>query len=100
MFGLGQWEILLILLVVLLLFGAKRIPEMAQGLGKGIKEFRTAMRDVQQEVEISPNSPDAGPSIGGTVANQPPPPAAAVADAPPAQPATPAESANEGKSHS
>jgi len=82
MFGLGQWEILVIFLVVLLLFGAKRIPEMAQGLGKGIKEFRSAMRDVQSEVDISPKSADAGPSIGGTVASQtpappsPPPPAA------------------------
>ncbi len=80
MFGLGQWELLVIFLVVLLLFGARRIPEMAQGLGKGIKEFRKAMRDVQEEVDISPTSADTGPSIGGTVANQtpapsPPPPA-------------------------
>ncbi len=74
MFGLGQWELLLIFLVVLLLFGARRIPEMAQGLGKGIKEFRKAMRDVQEEVDISPTSADKGPSIGGTVANQTPAP--------------------------
>ena len=56
MFGLGQWELLVIFLVVLLLFGARRIPEMAQGLGKGIKEFRKAMRDVQEEVDISPKT--------------------------------------------
>lgn len=78
MFGLGQWELLVIFLVVLLLFGARRIPEMAQGLGKGIKEFRKAMRDVQEEVDVSPKSADTGPSIGGTMANQapaaPPPP--------------------------
>ena len=51
MFGMGHWEILIIFVVILLIFGAKRIPEMAQGLGKGIREFRTAMRDVQDEIE-------------------------------------------------
>jgi sec-independent protein translocase protein TatA len=52
MFGAGHWEILIIFLVILLIFGAKRIPEMAQGLGKGIKEFRKAMRDVQEEIQF------------------------------------------------
>ena len=40
MFGLGGMEILLILAVVLLLFGAKKLPELAKGLGKSIKEFK------------------------------------------------------------
>ena len=53
MFGMGHIEILIIFLIVLLIFGAKRIPEMAQGLGKGIREFRTAMRDVQEEIDIN-----------------------------------------------
>lgn len=53
MFGMGHWEILIIFLVILLIFGAKRIPEMAQGLGKGIREFRSAMRDVQDEIETA-----------------------------------------------
>ena len=44
-FNLGTGEILLILLVVLLLFGAKRLPELARGLGKGINEFRDAVDD-------------------------------------------------------
>ena len=52
MFGIGQWEILVIFLIVLLFFGAKRLPEMAQGLGKGIREFRRAVRDVQEEIEV------------------------------------------------
>ena len=56
MFGMGHWEILIIFLVILLIFGAKRIPEMAQGLGKGIKEFRKAMRDVQEEIDVNPPS--------------------------------------------
>ena len=54
MFGMGHWEILIIFVVILLIFGAKRIPEMAQGLGKGIREFRTAMRDVQEEIDVDP----------------------------------------------
>ena len=51
MFNLGPWEIILILLVVLLLFGAKRLPELARGLGQGIKEFKGGMKDVKQEIE-------------------------------------------------
>ena len=49
----SHWEILIIFVVVLLLFGAKRIPEMAQGLGKGIREFRKAMKDVQNDIDVS-----------------------------------------------
>ena len=51
MFGMGHWEILMLLLVVLLLFGAKRIPEMAQGVGRGIREFRKGLREGQQEID-------------------------------------------------
>ena len=71
MFGMGHWEILIIFLVILLIFGAKRIPEMAQGLGKGIKEFRKAMRDVQEEIDIS-NTNTANPSSGNTLKTAPP----------------------------
>jgi sec-independent protein translocase protein TatA len=49
--NLGMPEILLIALVVMLLFGAKKIPEFAQGLGKGVREFRKAARDIQEEIE-------------------------------------------------
>jgi sec-independent protein translocase protein TatA len=48
---LGTPELLIILLVVLLLFGAKRLPEVAKGLGQSVKEFRTSMKDVRQDVE-------------------------------------------------
>jgi len=52
MFGnLGTGEILLILLFILIFFGAKKIPDLAQGLGKGIREFRKAARDIQEDVE-------------------------------------------------
>jgi sec-independent protein translocase protein TatA len=49
--GIGAQELLLILLVVLLLFGAKKIPELAQGLGKGIREFRKAVKETKEELE-------------------------------------------------
>ncbi|HTR81020.1 MAG TPA: twin-arginine translocase TatA/TatE family subunit [Bacteroidota bacterium] len=49
--NLGAPELLLILFVILILFGAKKIPELAQGLGKGVKEFRKAMKDVQDETD-------------------------------------------------
>ena len=52
MFGnLGTTEILLIMLFILIFFGAKKIPDLAQGLGKGIREFRKAARDIQEEIE-------------------------------------------------
>lgn len=47
---LGGWEIVLILAVVLILFGAKKLPELAKGLGSGIKEFKKATRDVTDEI--------------------------------------------------
>jgi sec-independent protein translocase protein TatA len=48
--GLGGWEVLLILFVVLLLFGAKKIPELARGLGRGIREFKDATNEIKNEV--------------------------------------------------
>jgi sec-independent protein translocase protein TatA len=48
--GIGAQELLLIFLVILLLFGAKRIPEIARGLGKGMSEFKKAMREAQDEI--------------------------------------------------
>lgn len=52
MFGnLGAGEIILIVLVILILFGAKKIPELAQGVGKGMREFKKALNDVQEEVK-------------------------------------------------
>ena len=54
--SLGTPEIILIALVVLVLFGAKRIPEFMQGLGKGVREFRKAARDIQGEIE-KPDEP-------------------------------------------
>lgn len=58
MFGMGPWELFLIFAVILLLFGAKRLPEMAQGLGKGIKEFRKAMKETTDEIKGSTDAAD------------------------------------------
>ncbi len=49
-FNLGMGEIVLILAIVLLFFGAKRIPEIAGSFGKGIKEFKKSMNDVQRSI--------------------------------------------------
>ncbi len=48
---LGGWEWLIVILAVLLLFGAKKIPELARGLGTGIKEFKKATREVTDEIQ-------------------------------------------------
>lgn len=49
--GIGMPEILVIAAVFLIFFGAKRIPEFMKGLGKGVNEFKSAMKDVKKEVE-------------------------------------------------
>lgn len=49
MFGLGGQELVLILLIVLLLFGAQKLPELAKGLGKGMKEFKRAQNEMEEE---------------------------------------------------
>jgi sec-independent protein translocase protein TatA len=59
--GIGMQEMLLIFLVILLLFGAKRIPDIAHGLGKGIREFKKAMDETQNEITREINRPPAPP---------------------------------------
>ncbi len=51
--GIGTTEIIIIAIFVLVFFGAKRIPELARGLGQGIKEFRQASKDIKKEIEES-----------------------------------------------
>ena len=48
--SLGPWEIVLILLVIILIFGGKKIPELARGLGKGLREFKKTTREIKDEV--------------------------------------------------
>lgn len=47
----GTWEIVAIVLVILLLFGGKKIPELMNGLGKGVKSFKQGMKDVEKEIK-------------------------------------------------
>ncbi len=52
MFGnIGAGELLIIFLVVLILFGAKKIPDLAQGIGKGMREFKKALNDVEDDIK-------------------------------------------------
>jgi sec-independent protein translocase protein TatA len=52
LFGsLGFWEIALIVLVIILLFGGKKIPELMKGLGKGVRSFKEGMKDVEDDVK-------------------------------------------------
>jgi len=59
MFGLGAQELLLILVIVIVLFGAKRIPEIARGLGKSMTEFKKGVRDVDSEVQDAASAANA-----------------------------------------
>ena len=56
----GTGEIILIVLVVLLLFGGKKIPELMKGLGKGVKSFKEGMNEVSDITKVEEKSEDAG----------------------------------------
>lgn len=69
--SIGPMELVLIFLVILLVFGAKRIPEIAQGLGRGIREFKSATREIQNEMTVDDRSrrlPPQQPPAYGTPA--------------------------------
>jgi sec-independent protein translocase protein TatA len=98
----GPLEIFLIFLVVLLIFGANRIPEIARGLGKGIREFKDATSDITRELDMEdqrrqiqqPRAPQHGaPQARGSYDDAPPQPARAdhPGDARAAQPNASAE---------
>ena len=50
-FNFGFWEIVIIALIVLLIFGGKKIPELMKGLGKGVKNFKEGMKEVEDDVK-------------------------------------------------
>jgi TatA/E family protein of Tat protein translocase len=74
MFNIGPQELFWLFLIVLLIFGAKRIPEIGRSIGRGIQEFKKGMRDVENELQVSDKP-----------APPPPPPAAPVARDPAAE---------------
>jgi sec-independent protein translocase protein TatA len=59
--GFGMWEIVLIFMVILLLFGAKRLPEIGSSLGKGIREFKGSLREIEGELKLTDDSQRARP---------------------------------------
>ena len=56
MFGIGTTELIIIMFIILLIFGAKKLPELAQGLGKGIREFKRASNEIQDELKMDETS--------------------------------------------
>lgn len=49
---IGVWQLVLIALVILLIFGGKKIPELMRGLGKGVKEFKNGMEEVKKDIDV------------------------------------------------
>ena len=54
----GGWEWIIIILVVLIFFGAKKIPELARGLGRGIREFKDATKEIKKDIDESSSIAD------------------------------------------
>ena len=56
---IGHWEIIAIVLVILLIFGGKKIPELMKGLGKGVKSFKEGVNEVEKEIDsATKNNPE------------------------------------------
>ncbi len=62
--SLGPSELLIIFLIVLLLFGSKKLPELARGLGRGIREFQKASREIQNEITRADHESERKPRQG------------------------------------
>jgi sec-independent protein translocase protein TatA len=65
-FGLQLWEVFLLLLIVLLVFGPKRLPEMGRSLGRGMREFKDSITGKDERVELPPASQEEQPVPAGT----------------------------------
>jgi TatA/E family protein of Tat protein translocase len=57
MFGIGTNELIIIFLIILLLFGASRIPEVGRALGRGIRDFKRATKDIEDDIRIDDDPP-------------------------------------------
>jgi TatA/E family protein of Tat protein translocase len=78
--GIGGPELMLIMFIILLLFGANKMPELARGIGKSVREFKKAASGVEEEVRRAMEEPPAKPA---------PKPAGAIPQATPEKPASP-----------
>ena len=65
-FGLQLWEVFLVLLVVLLVFGPKRLPEMGRSLGRGMREFKDSITGKDESPELPPPQQEEKPVAAGT----------------------------------
>ncbi len=63
MFGLGVQELIIIFVIIMVLFGAKKLPEMGKGLGKGIREFKNATNKLNDDDDDDENEKDTGPKV-------------------------------------
>ena len=81
---LGPLELIIIFLVILLIFGAKRIPEIARGLGKGIREFKSATTEISKELTVEDRKQQFKPPPQ-TYAQSPPAQKQAAAPSPPSE---------------
>lgn len=57
MFGIGTSELLLIMVIALLVFGAKRLPDIGMAIGKGIRQFQRSLNEIQRNIEEQPPRP-------------------------------------------
>jgi len=89
---IGIWELLIILALVLLIFGPRRLPEMAKGLGQAVREFRKGIRDMKQDFEDEADErPKGAPVAAATTAGPAASGPAGVGVTDPAEPATSAQ---------
>ena len=62
-FGISIWELMILLVVLLLIFGAKRLPEMGRSLGKGMREFKDSVTGVEEAVSTTTPTPTPAPEL-------------------------------------
>ncbi len=58
MFGIGMPELLIILVIILVIFGAGKLPQIGEGLGKGIRNFKKATTKDRDEIDVTPKTPE------------------------------------------
>jgi TatA/E family protein of Tat protein translocase len=88
MFGIGGWEMILIMVVALLVFGPKRLPELARSLGRGLAEFRRASSDLRRSMDLdldssplsAPDPDKLPPAQAGSAGQEAAPSSSATAD--------------------